>query len=79
MSTPAIHLVTRMRMNDGRILERIPSSLTHAYLGLAPEEVNWHVLGHLMRERGWTGPKHLYIKSPRGQQIVRGFEREVQA
>ena len=69
-------LVTTMHLNNGRIVQRIPCSLCHAYLGV---DVSWPVLGHLMRERGWSGPRSLYLKNSSGHQTVRGFEREVQA
>lgn len=73
------HLVSRMRLNNGRVVDRIPSSRAHAYLGLDPAEVPWPALAYLMRERGWSGPRTLYIKNINGQQLARGFEREVSA
>lgn len=77
MPTHAEHLVTTMHLNNGRIVQRIPSNLCHAYLAVDPDEVSWSTLGYLMREQGWQGPRSIYIKNIKGQQIGRGFEREV--
>ena len=74
---PADHPVSGMQMDDGRIVGRIPTYLCHAYLGVSPTDVSWPVLGRLSRERGWCGPRSLYIKPAQSQHFVRGFKREV--